>query len=153
LGICYGLQLGAELLGSKVASAPHREFGRTECVFDESATLFKGLPKKSIVWMSHGDSVDDLKGDFHSIASTASCKQAALRHRERPFYGVQFHPEVGHTEQGAAILSNFVHGICGCKGDWDLGDFIEKNTRAIREQVGSKGRVICGLSGGVDSAV
>ncbi|MBI3726565.1 glutamine-hydrolyzing GMP synthase [bacterium] len=153
LGICYGLQLGAELLGSKVAAAPEREFGRTECSFDTSCDLFKSLKEHSVVWMSHGDRVDDLKGDFRAIARTASSPQAAVQHRTRPFFGVQFHPEVAHTEQGGSILENFVRGICGCKGDWNLGDFIDLETRKIRDQVGEKGRVICGLSGGIDSAV
>ncbi|HZU95926.1 MAG TPA: glutamine-hydrolyzing GMP synthase, partial [Planctomycetota bacterium] len=152
LGICYGLQLGAELLGGKVAAAPHREFGRTECRFDASCDLFSGVPERSVVWMSHGDRVDSAPGEFRSVASTASTAQAAVAHKNGKFWGVQFHPEVAHTEHGVRILGNFLTRICGCKGDWSLTSFIEDATRAVRAQC-ETGQVICGLSGGIDSAV
>ena len=153
LGICYGLQLGAELLGGKVTGSPEREFGRTTCEFDTDCDLFSGLPKTSVVWMSHGDRVENAPGEFRSIASTGSTAQAALAHKNGRFFGVQFHPEVAHTEQGSAIVGNFLKRICGCKGDWNLTGFIESSTRDIRSQVGETGQVICGLSGGIDSAV
>lgn len=154
LGICYGLQLGAELLGGKVQAAPEREFGRTSCEFDTNEELFAGLPKKSVVWMSHGDRVENAPGEFRSIARTGSTQQAAVAHRSGKFFGVQFHPEVAHTEQGAQILGNFLKRICGCKGDWNLANFIDEATRDIRAKVGDSGaQVICGLSGGIDSAV
>jgi GMP synthase (glutamine-hydrolysing) len=153
LGICYGLQLLAELTGGKVTSAPEREFGRTECSFDASSPLFRGVPAKSIVWMSHGDRVDDVAGAWRQVARTGSTAQAAVEHSKLPFYGVQFHPEVAHTEQGSVILGNFLTQICHCKGDWNLTDFIADTTAGIRAQVGERGRVVCGLSGGIDSAV
>jgi GMP synthase (glutamine-hydrolysing) len=152
LGICYGLQLGAELLGGKVIAAPHREFGRTECTFDTSCELFKDLPAKSVVWMSHGDRVED-KGELKAVAATGSTVQAAVQHRARPFYGVQFHPEVAHTVEGPGILKNFLLRICKCTGDWNLTSFIDECVKNVRAQVGESGRVVCGLSGGIDSAV
>jgi GMP synthase (glutamine-hydrolysing) len=153
LGICYGLQLGAELLGGKVQAAPEREFGRTSCEFDTSCALFEGLPRSSVVWMSHGDRVESAPGEFRAIAKTGSTAQAAVAHKSGKFWGVQFHPEVAHTEQGALILENFLKKICGCKGDWNLTSFIDAATRDVRSQVGEQGQVICGLSGGIDSAV
>jgi len=153
LGICYGLQLGAELLGGKVQGSPDREFGRTSCELDTSSELFSGLPRTTVVWMSHGDRVENAPGEFVSIARTGSTAQAALAHRSGKFFGVQFHPEVAHTEHGSAILGNFLRRICGCKGDWNLTSFVDEATRDVRSRVGETGQVICGLSGGIDSAV
>jgi GMP synthase (glutamine-hydrolysing) len=112
----------------------------------------KGLPKETTVWMSHGDQVHDLPGQFVPLATTPTCPYAAAKHRTRPFYGVQFHPEVTHTPRGELIFQNFLYEICQCKGDWTMGNFAEQSIALVRKQVGS-GKVICGLSGGVDSSV
>jgi GMP synthase (glutamine-hydrolysing) len=153
LGICYGLQLGSELLGGKVTPSDHREFGRTECQFDTGSPLFSGMKARSVVWMSHGDRVENVPGELRSIARTSSTAQAAVQHGARPFYGVQFHPEVGHTEEGSLLIKNFLTKVCGCAGDWTVSSFIEQATADIRAKVGDSGRVVCGLSGGIDSAV
>ena len=129
-----------------------REFGRTMCRVREADGLFAGLPDKMAVWMSHGDQVDDLSATFESLAATDTCPFAAVRHRTKPIYGLQFHPEVTHTEHGGDILGNFVRQVCGCQGTWRISSLIEREIEAIREIVG-KSRVICGLSGGVDSSV
>ena len=131
---------------------PAREFGRTMCRVREADGIFAGLPPHLTVWMSHGDQVDDLSATFESLAATDTCQFAAVRHRTKPIYGLQFHPEVTHTEHGGEILSNFVRNVCGCQGTWRISSLIEKEIEAIREIVG-KSRVICGLSGGVDSSV
>lgn len=154
LGICYGMQIGCELLGAKVAPAEAREYGRARlqiCGADQK-DLFKGVPDETSVWMSHGDQVSDLPDEFEPVATTSTCPYAAVRHRERAFYGLQFHPEVTHTPHGSEILSNFLFGVCGCAGTWKMSNFLEIAVGQIREQVGD-GRVICGLSGGVDSSV
>ena len=152
LGICYGLQLGVERLGGRVTPAATREFGRTRCRMDVSDPLFAGLPEESTVWMSHGDTVQGT-ADLVPIARTATCAHAAVRHEKRRFWGVQFHPEVAHTEHGGAILEAFLRRICGATGRWDPGSFADEAVARIREQTGERGRVICGLSGGIDSAV
>jgi len=152
LGICYGMQLGAFLMGSKVAGSKEKEFGRTEMEVLDGDVLLSGVPKRTTVWMSHGDKVEG-NADWLPLARTASCPWAAARHRTRDFYGVQFHPEVTHTPEGRTILRNFLTKICRCSGDWSMKSYIETATAAIRTQVGETGRVICGLSGGVDSAV
>ena len=152
LGICYGMQLGCEMLGSRVTQAPAREYGRTKVSIGDGRDLFKGIPESTSVWMSHGDQVTSLSGDFTPIASTGTCPIAAVRHKGGKFYGVQFHPEVTHTPHGAEMLRNFLHEIAGCSGSWRMSDFLESECERVRTQVG-KGRVICGLSGGVDSAV
>ncbi|MDA7951367.1 MAG: glutamine-hydrolyzing GMP synthase, partial [Pirellulaceae bacterium] len=152
LGICYGMQLGCELLGGKVSSAPSREYGRAEVTVIEDKGLFKGVSSKTEVWMSHGDQVLSVGEHFKPIAKTATCPIAAVKHRSIPFWGVQFHPEVTHSQEGKTLLRNFLTEICGCQGTWQLDDFAENEIQKIREKVGDS-RVICGLSGGVDSAV
>jgi GMP synthase (glutamine-hydrolysing) len=152
LGICYGMQLLCQALGGVVEPVPTREFGRTPCQFLTSDPLLEGLPSQSIVWMSHGDQVVRVSEDFVSLASTPQCPIAAVRHRQRPIYGLQFHPEVAHTEHGRQILRNFLYSICGCQGLWQMASFIEATVQQLRQRVGPH-RVICGLSGGVDSSV
>ncbi len=152
LGICYGMQLLCQALGGVVEPVPTREYGRTPCQFLTSDPLLEGLPSHSIVWMSHGDQVVRVSEDFVSLASTPQCPIAAVRHRQRPIYGLQFHPEVAHTEHGRQILRNFLYSICGCQGLWQMASFIEATVQQLRQRVGPH-RVICGLSGGVDSSV
>lgn len=152
LGICYGMQLGAELLGGKVKPAKAREYGRAMLTVSGNDPLVRGLPEEMIVWMSHGDQVHDLPNDFVPLAGTPTCPFAAAKHKTRPFYGVQFHPEVTHTPRGEQIFQNFLYEICKCSGTWTMGAFIDEATRRVREKVGA-GKVICGLSGGVDSSV
>ena len=155
LGICYGMQLLGHLLGGRVAKAGHREFGRAQLDVRHKTELFAAIPDKTTVWMSHGDQVSGL-GDlgFEVLASTPTCPFAAVRlvKDARRLYGVQFHPEVTHTPHGKDLLSNFLYEVCKCKGSWRMADFAEQAARRIREQVGTA-NVICGLSGGVDSAV
>ncbi len=152
LGICYGMQLGAHLLGGEVKPAKAREFGRAKLEVIANDPLVKGMPQNTTVWMSHGDQIHDLPANFIPLATTPTCPYAAARHKDRPFYGVQFHPEVTHTPRGEQIFHNFLYEICHCSGDWTMGNFVEHSVRRIRDQVGD-GKVICGLSGGVDSAV
>ena len=152
LGICYGMQLICEAMGGKVASAPAREYGRAHCEITEQTGLFAGVSPQTQVWMSHGDQVVDVASDFQSLARTQTCPYAAVKHRQLPLWGLQFHPEVTHTPQGAAVLGNFLTAVCGCSRSWKLGDFARETITALRERVGRR-RVICGLSGGVDSAV
>ena len=152
LGLCYGAQLMSHVLGGKVEKAEHREYGKTETFFDTSSKLFAGIPEKSIVWMSHFDYISKLGDGFKSIAHTASTANAAIENVEAGLYGIQFHPEVLHTEYGKDMLSNFVHNICGCVGDWKMSAFVENSVKEIKERVGD-GKVLCALSGGVDSSV
>ncbi len=152
LGICYGMQLACDALGGKVGQAKAREYGRAHCDVLESDMLFAGVPARTEVWMSHGDQVDGVSADFFPLARTATCPLAAVRHRELPVFGLQFHPEVTHTPAGGTILANFLKHACGCTGSWRLEDFAASMITALRERIGSD-RVICGLSGGVDSAV
>lgn len=153
LGICYGMQLACDALGGQVKSAPAREYGRAHCrVIDSNNELFAGLPNKFEVWMSHGDQISQIATDFQSLAATETCPFAAVKHRTLPLYGLQFHPEVTHTPRGQEILGNFLKKVCHCRGTWELGDFARETIEAIRQRVGDN-RVICGLSGGVDSAV
>lgn len=152
LGLCYGAQLMSHVLGGKVEKAEHREYGKTETCFDTSSKLFAGIPEKSIVWMSHFDYISKLGDGFKSIAHTASTANAAIENVEAGLYGIQFHPEVLHTEYGKEMLSNFVHNICGCVGDWKMSAFVENSVKEIKERVGG-GKVLCALSGGVDSSV
>ena len=152
LGICYGMQIGCELLGAKVATAQAREYGSTKLQLKENDGLLGHLSGEKIVWMSHGDQVNELPEDFISLGSTETCPYAAVRHKTRPFYGVQFHPEVTHTPCGGQIFHNFLYDICRCQGNWRMGNFIEQACANIKERVG-KDTVICGLSGGVDSSV
>jgi GMP synthase (glutamine-hydrolysing) len=152
LGICYGMQLACEALGGKVENTPSREYGRAQCQVTNHETLFDGVPDEIDVWMSHGDQVATVSDQFEPLASTGTCPIAAVRHRELPVYALQFHPEVTHTPQGGKLLENFVIGICDCEPTWQIGDFAAAEIKRIRQQVGDA-RVICGLSGGVDSSV
>ncbi|MGC4034181.1 MAG: glutamine-hydrolyzing GMP synthase [Tepidisphaeraceae bacterium] len=152
LGICYGMQLAAQLLGGDVKPAPSREYGRAHLNIKIDDPFVHGLPNDTTVWMSHGDQIRELPDDFIALAATETCPYAAARHKTRPFYGVQFHPEVTHTPRGDVLFQNFLYDICGCTGQWTMGQFIEETVARIRDQVG-KSRVICGLSGGVDSSV
>jgi GMP synthase (glutamine-hydrolysing) len=152
LGICYGMQLVCEALGGKVQNAPAREFGRAQCSILNNDSLFSGVPASTEVWMSHGDQVTNVSADFEPLARTATCPITAVKHKTLPIYGLQFHPEVTHTPPGKAILANFLSRVCGCRGTWKLDDFAEQTIAELRERVGDR-RVICGLSGGVDSAV
>ncbi len=154
LGICYGMQLACEALGGKVEPSPDREFGRSECrVTDAADPLFRGVPEVSTVWMSHGDQVRVAGEAFVAVAATATCPLAAVRHRTLPVYGLQFHPEVAHTPYGSLVLGNFLDRVCGSPGSWRMDAFVDRAVGAIRAQVGPTDRVVCGLSGGVDSAV
>lgn len=152
LGICYGMQLVCELLGGQVHSAPSREYGRSRCQITSHHDLFAGVAAETVVWMSHGDQVFGVSADFLPLARTETCPIAAVRHQSLPVFGLQFHPEVTHTPQGSTILHNFLTIVCGCEGTWHLGDFARETIARVRDQVGAA-RVICGLSGGVDSAV
>jgi GMP synthase (glutamine-hydrolysing) len=152
LGICYGMQLICKTLGGDVRPANHREYGRADLVAGRQETILKGYPKESIVWMSHGDQVLSAGPGFRTLASTDTCPLAAVGHESRPIYGLQFHPEVSHTPHGGQIIANFLRDVCGCSGQWKMQTFIDNTVAAIRAKVG-KSRVICGLSGGVDSSV
>lgn len=151
LGICYGSQLMTTLLGGEVERADKREYGKVEISVKESE-LFAGIPEKSICWMSHNDYIKTLPEGFRVVATTDSCPVAAYENAERKLYSVQFHPEVNHTEFGNAMLKNFLYRVCGCKGDWRMKDFAERTIAALREKIGDK-KVLCALSGGVDSSV
>ncbi|MEM8944503.1 MAG: glutamine-hydrolyzing GMP synthase [Planctomycetota bacterium] len=152
LGICYGMQLVSQALGGKVDNAPSREYGRAQCHVTSSDRLFNGVSNQTQVWMSHGDQVANIADTFAPLASTDTCPFAAVKHKQLPIYGLQFHPEVTHTPEGGQLLANFLHEICGTTGTWKLGDFAAESITALREQIGDS-RVICGLSGGVDSSV
>jgi GMP synthase (glutamine-hydrolysing) len=152
LGICYGLHLACHLLGGEVRPVTSREFGRAVCQVRDGGSLFAGVPSETVVWMSHGDQVQSVNGAWVPLAATETCPVAAVRHQTRPIYGLQFHPEVSHTPYGSRILRNFLYEVCGCKGLWQIGSFLSQTVQALRERIGSQ-RVICGLSGGVDSSV
>lgn len=152
LGICYGSQLMAHLLGGKVATAPVSEYGKTEVEVDNTQALFQNVSPKTICWMSHTDYIKTAPSHFSITAHTAVCPIAAMENKEKALYAVQFHPEVMHTQEGMKMLSNFVSHICGCTGDWKMDAFVENSIQEIREKVG-KGKVLCALSGGVDSSV
>ncbi len=152
LGICYGMQLLAHQLGGRVAPGAEREYGPATVTRTSDSPLLAGLPDDFDVWMSHGDRLETVPPGFVSQASSGNSPLAVMTDVERRYYGLQFHPEVVHTPHGGEILRNFVQGICGCEGTWTPGNFIEETVAAIRAQVGDAG-VICGLSGGVDSAV
>jgi GMP synthase (glutamine-hydrolysing) len=152
LGICYGMQLMTHALGGRVGRAPQREYGHAEVALSEGAPLFKGLPSSLRVWASHGDLVAAVPEGFHAVATSANAPVAAMEDPQRHLYGLLFHPEVAHTDQGTEILRNFAFGVCGCRGDWTMASFVDESVARIRDQVG-QGRVVCGLSGGVDSTV
>jgi len=152
LGICYGMQLGCNILGAPVTAAQKHEYGRTNLSILDRSDLFANMPDSALVWASHGDQVGKLNKDFVKLAETKTCPFAAVRHKKKKFFGVQFHPEVTHTPKGSLILRNFLYDICGCSGDWKMSDFVSETVEAVRKRVGSA-KVMCGLSGGVDSSV
>ena len=152
LGICYGLQLVMHLMGGKVEASAKREYGKASVQIEPGCDLFHDIPQLSTVWMSHGDKVVRLADDFHSIGHTGNSPYAAVEHNQRPIFGLQFHPEVAHTEMGKEIIRNFCFRVCQCRGDWSAGSFVEESVRAVRDRVG-KSKIVCGLSGGVDSSV
>ncbi len=152
LGLCYGAQLMMYVLGGRVEKASAREYGKTRTIFDTSSQMFSGIPGESIVWMSHFDYISEMAEGFKSVAHTDNCPVAAAENKAAGLYALQFHPEVLHTEYGKEILYNFVRGICGCEGSWRMDSFVENQIKAIREKVGD-GKVLCALSGGVDSSV
>ena len=153
LGICYGMQLMCDHLGGKVDSTHVREYGRATCTHDAGQDPFMaGFPESAEVWMSHGDQVQTVSDDFVALAKTPTCPVAAIKHKELPVYGLQFHPEVTHSPEGWMLLKNFVYEICKCSGTWKLANFAQEMIDQIKSQVGDA-QVICGLSGGVDSSV
>jgi GMP synthase (glutamine-hydrolysing) len=152
LGICYGAQLMASRMGGEVAPGETREYGRAHLQMLKENPLLNSVSANSVVWMSHSDTITQLPEGFESLASTESIPVAAMAHMEKPWFGLQFHPEVVHSEQGMQVLKNFVFGICGCEVNWTPGNFIEESVRQIKEQIGDS-KVILGLSGGVDSSV
>ncbi len=152
LGICYGAQLMMITLGGEVSSAPVREYGKTEVCVDNGIEFFEGVTNKTICWMSHTDYISKAAEGFRITAHTDVCPVAAAQNDEKKLYCVQFHPEVVHTQQGTLMLENFLKKICGCKCDWQMASFVETSIEAIRAKVGT-GRVLCALSGGVDSSV
>lgn len=152
LGICYGSQLMAHLLGGSTATAPTSEYGKTEVEVDNSSAIFSDVSGKTICWMSHTDYIEKAPADFKVTATTPVCPVAAMECVEKKLYATQFHPEVTHTQEGVKILSNFLFKVCNCKGDWKMDSFVETSIDAIRKKVGN-GKVLCALSGGVDSSV
>jgi GMP synthase (glutamine-hydrolysing) len=152
LGICYGMQLACKLLGGNVGKTTQREYGRAKLTIVKRDDLLVDLPPTTTVWMSHGDQVTELGDQFECLAETSTCPIAAVRHRQLPFYGLQFHPEVTHTPHGVDLLRNFLYRICKCTGTWRMSEFMDTECARVREEVGTH-RVICGLSGGVDSSV
>ncbi len=152
LGLCYGAQLMQHLLGGKVEKANVREYGKSHLTVDNSSPLFTNVEKESICWMSHTDYISKIAPDFKIVATTPDCPVAAYENKYKNLYGIQFHPEVLHTQEGKKMLSNFVLNVCRCQADWKMDAFVEEQIKAIREKVGN-GRVLCALSGGVDSSV
>lgn len=152
LGICYGAQLMTYLLGGDVEKAEVREYGKITVEVNNHSKLFQGILKKSICWMSHTDRIKELPEHFFISAFSTSCPIAAMENKEKNLYAVQFHPEVVHTQEGTKIISNFLYHVCYCIGDWKMSSFVEDSIEKIRQKVG-KGKVLCALSGGVDSSV
>ena len=152
LGICYGSQLMAYLMGGSVETAPVSEYGKTEVKVDPTSVLFNGVSESTICWMSHFDYISNVAPGFQVIAHTVDCPVAAAQNPEKKLYAIQFHPEVLHTVEGSKMLNNFVRGICGCAGTWRMDSFVENTIKEIREKVGN-GKVLLALSGGVDSSV
>lgn len=152
LGICYGMQWGCKILGAKVKQAASREYGRATITITDSKDLFAGVGDTATVWMSHGDQVEAVSKDFDALAKTNTCPYAAVRNKNKKFYGLQFHPEVSHTPKGDIMMKNFLYDICKCSGDWQMKDFAQQTIEKIRNQA-KTGTVLCGLSGGVDSAI
>ncbi len=152
LGICYGSQLMAHMLGGKVATAPISEYGKTLVQIQSQTALFSKVSSSTICWMSHTDYIEKIPEGFTITATTAACPAAAMENPAKGWYALQFHPEVVHTQEGMAMLRNFVMDICGCEGQWRMDSFVETSVQEIREKVGH-GKVLCALSGGVDSSV
>lgn len=152
LGICYGMQLMAEVLGGKVARAEQQEYGKIQLTVEKDDKLFKGVESGSTCWMSHFDYVEKAPEGFDITATTANCPVGGFRNDDKNLFGVQFHAEVEHTPFGRTMITNFLYEVCGCAGDWDMGDFAAKEIQKIKELVGDK-KVLCALSGGVDSSV
>ncbi len=155
LGICYGCQLMAHALGGRVISATDdsvSEYGKTDTAYQTSCTIFREIPANGVSWMSHRDYISEVPDGFSVTASTAHCPVAAMANEDKKLYGVQFHPEVNHTDHGSDMLRSFLFDVCGCRGEWQMDSFIDDTVAAIKAQVGDKG-VVLGLSGGVDSSV
>lgn len=152
LGLCYGAQLMMHVLGGKVEKAPVKEYGKTLVHVDTASALFTGISEDTVCWMSHNDYISQVAPGFTVCASTADCPVAAAQNPDKKLYAIQFHPEVLHTVEGKEMLSNYVYNVCGCSGDWRMDSFVEQQILAIREKVGN-GKVLCALSGGVDSSV
>ncbi len=152
LGICYGSQLMAHMLGGKVATAPVSEYGKTKVNVDVDSKLFEGVSPSTICWMSHTDYIEKAPEGFKVIANTPVCPVAAMENEEKNLYAVQYHPEVMHTQEGTKMISNFLYNVCKCSGDWKMDSFVEKTIEEVRKKVGN-GKVLCALSGGVDSSV
>ena len=152
LGICYGAQLMAYTLGGNVEHAETREYGKSDVSYDTTSLLFKGVNENTVCWMSHTDYISEPPADFRVIGKTATCPVAAMENTGKGFYGVQFHPEVMHTKQGTEILRNFLYNVCKVSGDWTMANFVKEQVAKIKEKCGDK-KVLCAMSGGVDSAV
>ena len=152
LGICYGMQLMAHLLGGSVFSPNNREYGSTLVHLDNSSKLFEGVDSENTCLMSHTDFVSQVPEGFKIIGHTDSCPNAAMENVEKNLYGFQFHPEVNHTNNGTKMLRNFIYNVCGCKGDWTMSSFVEESVKTLKEKIGDK-KALCALSGGVDSSV
>ncbi|MDD4506885.1 MAG: glutamine-hydrolyzing GMP synthase, partial [Sulfurospirillaceae bacterium] len=152
LGICYGMQLLTQYFGGSVISATHQEYGKAELKFENDHKIFKDTKCGQIVWMSHGDKVDTLPDGFEKIAYSENSPYAAIADEKRNIFAFQFHPEVYHSEQGTKLLKNFAKYICGCESTWNMGSFAKEQIAKIQKQVGDK-KVLCGVSGGVDSSV
>ena len=152
LGICYGMQLMTHMLGGKVQKADKREYGVTNVKINNTSKLFNGFDNNNDCLMSHTDFVEQLPEGFENIGSTSHCPNAAMQNTEKNFYGIQFHPEVNHTNKGTEIIRNFIYNICGCSGNWKMSSFAEETVKSIKEKIGDK-KALCALSGGVDSSV
>lgn len=152
LGICYGMQLMSTMLDGSVSRASQREYGKMNIKLDQACDLFNGIESDTTCWMSHTYFVDKLPEGFEAVATSSNCPIAAMENTKRKFYGVQFHPEVMHTPRGKDILANFLYKVCGCAGDWKMSSFVEQSVKDLKQKIGDK-KVLCALSGGVDSSV
>ncbi len=152
LGLCYGAQLMMQVLGGNVTKAPVREYGKIEVTVDKTSRLFGDVSEKTVCWMSHNDYIETMAPGFRSVAHSDNCPVAAAEYADKKLYAIQFHPEVLHTQEGTKMIRNFVYEVCGCSGTWKMDAFVETTIEEIREKVGD-GKVLCGLSGGVDSSV
>lgn len=151
LGICYGMQTVAHMLGGSVMKSEKREYGKTEVIIEDKSDLFQGLNDRTIVWMSHGDFVERLPEGFDVIAHSENCPVVAIRNKDKRIFGLQFHPEVIHTDKGVDVFKNFIFNICNCKPSWEMESFIEQTVSEMKNKVGNE-KVLCALSGGVDSS-